>query len=108
MHTISERIARHLERRGWLVRDDENEFLTLDASNDATLDDLRSHSITYRIALGPHAGRKAFTSQTLPTPGEFEHDAARANGVSLHAGWSRRVMRVTSWNACAGNSRGRQ
>ena len=46
----------------------------------------RSHSIPYRIALGPHAGRKAFTLQTLPSSGEFEHGAARANGFSLHAG----------------------
>ena len=86
VHMISKRLARHLERGGWLVRDDENEFLTLDASNDTTLDDLRSHSITYRIALGPHAGRKAFTLQMMPPTGEFEHDAARANGFSLHAG----------------------
>ena len=86
VHTISERIARHLERRGWLVRDEKDGFLTLDANDDSTLDELRSHSITYRIALARHAGRKAFTLQTLPTTGEFEHDAARANGFSLHAG----------------------
>ena len=86
VHTLSERIARHLERRGLLVRDEENDFLTVDASDDSTLDELRSHSITYRIALGPHAGRKAFTLQTLTSAGEFEHDAARVNGFSLHAG----------------------
>ena len=56
VHTLSERLARHLERRGWWVRDDEHEFLTLSASDDSTLDELRGHSITYRIALGPHAG----------------------------------------------------
>ena len=86
VHTLSERIARHLERRGLLVRDDEHDFLTFDASDDSTLDELRSHSITYRIALGPHAGRKAFTLQMLPSSGEFAHGAARANGFSLHAG----------------------
>ena len=86
VHTLSERIARHLERRGLLVRDEENDFLTVDASDDSTLDELCSHSITYRIALGPHAGRKAFTLQTLTSADEFEHDAARVNGFSLHAG----------------------
>ena len=34
IHTLSDRIARHLERRGWWVRDDEHEFLTLNASDD--------------------------------------------------------------------------
>jgi len=42
--------------------------------------------LTYRIALGPHAGRKAFTLQTLPSAGDHERPAARANGFSLHAG----------------------
>ena len=86
VHTLSDRIARHLERRGLRVRDPENDYLTLGASDDSTLDDLRGHSIPYRIALGPHAGRKAFTLQTLPRSGEFEHGLARANGFSLHAG----------------------
>lgn len=30
---------------------------------------LVGHSITYRIAVGPHRGRKAFTLQTLPDSG---------------------------------------
>ena len=50
------------------------------------LDELRGHSITYRIALGPHAGRKALTLQTLPSRGEFAQGLARANGFSRHAG----------------------
>ena len=86
VHTLSDRIARHLERRGLLVRDHENDFLTCDASDASTLDDLRGHSIPYRIALGPHPGRKAFTLQTLPSTDEFHHGAARTSGFSLHAG----------------------
>ena len=85
LHTIRERIARHLERRGLLVRDLEGGYLALDSGDDSTLDELRGHSITYRIALGPHAGRKAFTLQTLPSSGDDERSAARANGFSLHA-----------------------
>ena len=94
VHTLSDRIARHLERRGLRVRDPENDYLTLGASDDSTLDDLRGHSIPYRIALGPHAGRKAFTLQTLPSTGEFEHGLARANGFSLHAECGRRCRRA--------------
>ena len=47
---------------------------------------LRRHSITDRIALGPHAGRKAITLQTLPASGNPTNTAARANDFSLPAG----------------------
>ena len=70
--TRSDRIARHLKRRGLRVRDPENDSLTLGASDDSTVDELRGHSIPYRMALGPHAGRKAFTLQTLLSSSEFE------------------------------------
>ena len=46
-------------------------------------------SITYRIALGPRRGQKAFTLQTLPPVAEdFPEDNAlgQAGGFSLHAG----------------------
>ena len=54
------------------------------------LEDLIGHSITYRIAVGPTAGQKLFTSQTVPPRLQgFEGDAngaVRAGGFSLHAG----------------------
>ena len=37
IYTLSDRIARHLERRGRLVRNDEHGFLTLSVSDDSTL-----------------------------------------------------------------------
>ena len=48
VHTISERIGRHLERRGLLVRDIKNGYLALDEDEDedSDLDALRGHSIT--------------------------------------------------------------
>ena len=52
-------IERALERQGLLVRDFENSFLTVDTPDGAGFEDLLGHSITYRIALGPHQGRKA-------------------------------------------------
>jgi len=57
------------------------------------MDQLRGHSITYRIAVGPQQGRKVFTLQTLPD--ERDADAAPAvgnvAGFSLHAGVAARA-----------------
>ena len=52
-------------------------------------DSLLSHSITYRIALGPRAGQKAFTLRSLPgnpLPAPSKPFLASADGFSLHAG----------------------
>ena len=62
-------------------------FLLSDSPDGAGFDDLLGHSITYRIALGAHQGRKAFTLQTLPAAAEsVAAKLARAAGFSLHAG----------------------
>ena len=54
-----------------------------------SLDDLIGHSITYRIAVGPRAGQKLFTLQTVPPRLQgLDVDptgAARAGGFFLHA-----------------------
>ena len=88
IQTISHRIGRYLERTGLLVRDVENSYLQLDAVDESAMDDLLGHSITYRIAFGPQAGRKAFTLQTVPAreDGNNNPGLAGANGFSLHAG----------------------
>ena len=85
---ISERVGRALERQGLLVRDLENSFLTLGSAEGSGFDDLLGHSITYRIALGPHQGRKAFTLQPVPvvTAADGNSSVAKAAGFSLHAG----------------------
>ena len=89
---IAERIGRLLEKRGLIECDMENAWLTADGSGGA-LDDLIGHSITYRIAVGPRAGQKLFTLQTLSASATLEaeqqgdhHGAAQAGGFSLHAG----------------------
>ena len=51
--------------------------------------DLVGHSITYRIAVGPHRGRKVFTLQTLPICDEEDWTAGgpgNVAGFSLYAG----------------------
>jgi len=59
-HTIAHRLARYLERQGLLERDAEHSYLTLENSEEDPMDQLRGHSITYRIAVGPGQGRKVF------------------------------------------------
>lgn len=52
------------------------------------MDQLRGHSITYRIAVGPQQGRKVFTLQTLPDERDADEAPAvgKVAGFSLHAG----------------------
>jgi len=88
-HRISQRVAKFLERRGFLERDDESSYLALETADDEPMQQLYGHSITYRIALGPHQGRKVFTLQSLPPVEEPKTGSSRvANvaGFSLHAG----------------------
>jgi len=86
---ISQRIARHLERRGLLTRDDESSHLTLDLQDDDAMHQLQGHSIAYRIAVGPQQGRKVFTLQTIPSWEDDDHGTSQVgkiDGFSLHAG----------------------
>jgi len=86
---IAGRIGRALERRGLVECDLENAWLAADTEA-GPLDDLLGHSITYRIAVGPRAGQKLFTLQTVaPRLQGLEAEpngAAGAGGFSLHAG----------------------
>jgi len=60
VHTVSERVGRYLERQGLLVRDMDNSYLALEPRDEAGLEQVLGSSITYRIAIGPQQGRKAF------------------------------------------------
>ena len=87
---IAERVGRHLERRGVLVREEKGTHLAVEGGPEKdALPDLQGHSILYRIAAGPHRGRKAFTWQTLAPRAGSERErerGAQAHGFSLHAG----------------------
>jgi hypothetical protein len=51
------------------------------------MDDLPGHSITYRVAVGPRAGQKVFSLQTVPARAdESSNGVAQYAGFSLHAG----------------------
>ncbi|MFT5451770.1 MAG: hypothetical protein ACI9N9_001256 [Enterobacterales bacterium] len=89
VHTISLRVARFLERRGLLERDEEDSHLTLDCLDDEPMQQLHGHAITYRIALGAQQGRKVFTLQAIPASNaesSFSTRVANLAGFSLHAG----------------------
>jgi len=63
---VAERIGRALERQGLLARDAESSYLELAPDAGGALDDLIGHSITYRVAMGPLAGQKVFSLQSVP------------------------------------------
>lgn len=55
---------------------------------------LLGHSITYRITVGPQAGRKVFILQTLPASDPedpFGDAVGKGAGFSLHAGVAARA-----------------
>lgn len=85
---IAERIGRMLEKRGLIERDVENAWLSGEMAPARSLDDLIGYSITYRIAVGPRAGQKVFTLQSVSAQddGEGRNGAAQAGGFSLHSG----------------------
>jgi len=78
-HTIAHRIGWFLERQGLLVKDAEQSYLALGPSEqdpEDSMHQLQVHSITYRIGVGPHQGRKVFTLQTRPGSEEPFTDTA--------------------------------
>lgn len=86
LDTLSRRIVRLLERRGLLIADPVEPHLEFEIGS--SLDQIQAASINYRIAIGPHAGRKALTLYSVP-PLEEEPSIpllARLYGFSLHAG----------------------
>jgi hypothetical protein len=83
--TLSRRIVRVLVRRGLLIVDPVHPYL--DLGSGSSLDHLQAASIQYRIAIGPHASRKALTLYSLQPIEENSNIPllARAAGFSLHA-----------------------
>ena len=81
------------ESAALLARDAEHSYLALESADEDPMDQLRGHSITYRIAVGPQQGRKVFTLQTLPDERDGYKTPATGNvaGFSLHAGVAARA-----------------
>ncbi len=65
-HMIAKRVSRFLEREGYLYRGAESEYLDLMLEEEDAMHGIVSASITYRLAFGPNAGKKALTLQAVP------------------------------------------
>jgi hypothetical protein len=85
LETLSWRIVRLLERRGLLIADPECPALDFKVSS--SLDQLQAASVNYRIAIGPHARRKALTLCSVPPMEERSNIPllAKVAGFTLHA-----------------------
>jgi hypothetical protein len=82
-------VGRFLERQGLLEQDAENSYLAGEAVDEDPMSQLLGSSITYRIAVGPQAGRKVFTLQTLSAcdpEDQIGDTVGKVAGFSLHAG----------------------
>ena len=85
LHAIATRVTRALERQGLLTRDDEAPSLDLEPTDG--FEQLLGAAVHYRIATGPHAGRKALTLHTVSAnPPASNPCIAQLSGFSLHAG----------------------
>jgi len=89
---IINRVLKVLTRKGVLVEDTPENLYLADADHDPALAPLHAAASTYRIALGPRAGRKVLTwkDPVLAHPSQKAHHrpqgCVNAQGFSLHAG----------------------
>ena len=74
-----------MQYRQFLIADPECPALDFEAGS--SLDPLQTASVHYRIAIGPHAGRKALTLYSVPPMEERSNipRLAKVAGFSLHA-----------------------
>ena len=75
-----------LTRKGFLIEEQGMSYLD-DSDPDRALGPLRAAACTYRIALGPRAGQKVLTLQTVPSQAAppTQQRCVNAQGFSLHA-----------------------
>ncbi|MCP3882438.1 MAG: IS91 family transposase, partial [Sulfitobacter sp.] len=86
LHQIIQRVMKLLTRLGYLVEEQDRVFMA-ETETDAAMAPLQSAACTYRIALGPRAGQKVLSLQSVPSceaqpPQQL---CANAQGFSLHA-----------------------
>ena len=83
---IITRTMRLLTRLGALIEEPERSYLA-ETDTDGALTSLQAASCTYRVALGPRAGQKVLSLQSLPSQARPSAPELRVNahGFSLHA-----------------------
>ena len=91
-----------------LEQDAENAWLDLDPAEDTdAMPQILGSSVSYRVAVGPQQGRKAFMIRTirpLDTPDPGLERVAKANGFSLHAEECQSHFKYSSNGTSAGAS----
>jgi Putative transposase len=77
---------RLLTRQGFLIEEQGMTYLA-EADRDRALTRLQAASCTYRLALGPRAGQKVLSLQSMPSPDKPSTPSlcAKLHGFSLHA-----------------------
>ena len=84
LHSTAMRVSRALERQGLLTRDDETP--SLDLEPDDGFEQLLGAAVHYRIATGPHTGRKALTLHTVASNPLADNPCiAQLSGFSLQS-----------------------
>ena len=96
-HTIAQRIARHLERAGYLVRDPERDYLDLLPDEDDAMNAIVGASITYRLAFGPNAGLGVPEERHSPCR-LYRPAPTRPNRTNCSAGKARRPRSLFTGN----------
>ena len=80
------RTMRLLTRLGALIEEPDRTYLA-ETETDGALRSLQAASCTYRIALGPRAGQKVLSLQSVPRPDKSSTPdlCAKLHGFTLHA-----------------------
>ena len=115
---ISRRVAKFLERRGFLERDEDNSYLTLETSEDEAMQQLYGHSITSATApallylrdAGPLLPRACIHAvvphrHRTPTRPQGIHLAEPAAGSGAEGGFEPGCQRGRFQLACRGDGR---
>ena len=79
-------IMRWLTKQGFLIEEQDRTYLA-EADRESALLPLQAASCTYRIALGPRAGQKVLSLQSVASPDKSSTPdlCAKLHGFSLHA-----------------------
>jgi len=86
---IAERGSRYLEKSGCLIRDLDTEYLDLNTDENEVIQSIVGASVTYRLAFGSNAGKRALTLKRLlatVVTGHHDEQVSKRAGFSLHAG----------------------
>ena len=94
-----------LTRKGFLIEEQGMSYLD-DSDPDRALGPLRAAACTYRIALGPRAGQKVLTLQTVPSQAAppTQQRCVNAQASTSTPRYAAPPISARSWSTCAATS----